>query len=37
MPELQAAAAMFFGGLDHGSDRARPFVVVVFAVERGED
>jgi hypothetical protein len=32
-----AAAAMFFGGLDHGSDGARPVVVVVFAIERGED
>ncbi len=32
-----AAAAIFFGGLGHGSDGARPFVVVVRAVERGED
>ena len=28
---------MYFGGLNRGSDGARPFVVVIFAVERGED
>ena len=32
-----AATAMFFSGLDYGSDIARPIVVVVFTVKRFAD